>query len=619
MSRAERLALTVTVLGLLAVPATAAAPEGSAADVLSKVKEASGGKAWDAVVTMRTKATLATGGMTGPVESWDDVRKGRYVDTVELGPIWQAQGFDGTTLWMQDTSRQVRKDEGGDEREAAANDAYRRSLAYFFPDRWPATMEAPATKEDAGRQFRVVRITPKDGRPFDLWVDTKTWLIDRVIEKAAVETRTTFVSDYRAVQGVRVPFTLRSTNGETKYDQVITLQSVELNLPVEEARFRMPAPPPADFKFAHGAKSTTVPFELINNHIYLMVTLDGKGPFRMLFDTGGANIVTPELARQIGLKTEGALQGRGVGEKSEDVALSKVGSLQVGDVTVSNQVFAIYALGSLASAEGIPQSGLIGYEVLKRFTVRVDYENSRLTLTDPAAFAYNGNGTVVPFRFNGHVPQVDGEIDGIAGKFDIDTGSRASITLLGPFAEKHNLKDRYAARVEAVTGWGVGGAARSLVARAGTLRLGSVQVASPVTELSLQKKGAFVDPYVAGNVGAGVLKRFNIVFDYASQKLIFEPNALGSKPDVFDRSGMWLNQSESGFEVIDVVPGGPAAQAALRTGDRILAVDGKKSSELDLPGIRGRFKSEPAGTQVRLTVRSGEATRDVVLTLKELV
>ena len=619
MSRAQELATIATVLGLLAGPAAGAAPVGGAEDVLSRVKEASGGKAWDSVLTMRTKATLATGGMTGPVESWDDVRKGRYVDTVELGPVWQAQGFDGTILWLQDTSRQVRKDEGGDEREGAANEAYRRSLAHFFPDRWQATLEPPAIKEAGGRQFQVVRITPKGGRPFDVWVDANTWLVDRVVEKAAIETRTTYLSDYRTVQGVKVPFTIRSTNGEAKYDQVVTVESIEFNLPVEEARFRMPPPPPADFKFADDSKATTVPFELINNHIYLMVKLDGKGPFRMLFDTGGANIVTPELAQQIGLKTEGALQGRGVGEKSEDVALSRVDSIQVGGVTVVNQVFAIFPLQSLASAEGIPQSGLIGYEVLKRFTVRVDYENSRLTLTDPAAFAYAGKGTVVPFQFNGHIPQVEGEIDGVPGKFDIDTGSRASITLLGPFAEKHKLKERYAAKVEAVTGWGVGGPARSLVARAATLRLGGVQVSHPVTELSLQKKGSFIDPYVAGNVGAGVLKRFNIVFDYTNQKLIFEPNTLGSRPDVFDRSGMWLNQGEPGFEVIDVVPGGPAARAALLVGDRILAVDGRKASELDLPGIRGRFKSEPPGTRVRLTIRSGDATRDVVLTLKDQV
>jgi C-terminal processing protease CtpA/Prc len=83
-----------------------------------------------------------------------------------------------------------------------------------------------------------------------------------------------------------------------------------------------------------------------------------------------------------------------------------------------------------------------------------------------------------------------------------------------------------------------------------------------------------VSPYVAGNVGAGVLKRFNITFDYPHQQLIFEPNANHDKPDVFDRSGMWLNQSADGFEVMDVIPGGPAATAGIKIGDRVLTIDG---------------------------------------------
>jgi hypothetical protein len=48
----------------------------------------------------------------------------------------------------------------------------------------------------------------------------------------------------------------------------------------------------------------------------------------MLCDTGGANIVTPEIAKELGLETQGALQGRGLGEKSEDVALATVDTLQ---------------------------------------------------------------------------------------------------------------------------------------------------------------------------------------------------------------------------------------------------------------------------------------------------
>jgi hypothetical protein len=214
---------------------------------------------------------------------------------------------------------------------------------------------------------------------------------------------------------------------------------------------------------------------------------------------------------------------------------------------------------------------------------------------------------------------VAGEIDGIAGKFDIDTGSRSSLDLLGPFVKKHDLVNHYGAKVEAVTGWGVGGAARSLLTRAKVLKLCGVEIDYPVTELSLQKKGSFTSEYVAGNVGAGVLKRFNITFDYPNQKLIFERNANFADADVFDRSGMWLNQSGGMFEVADVIPAGAAAGAGLKVGDKIQAIDGQSVAELKLPEVRHRFRSEPAGTKMKLKVQSGVQSHEVELVLKDLV
>ncbi|MFH1177648.1 MAG: PDZ domain-containing protein, partial [Acidobacteriota bacterium] len=247
------------------------------------------------------------------------------------------------------------------------------------------------------------------------------------------------------------------------------------------------------------------------------------------------------------------------------------------------------------------------------------YERSLLTLTVPAAFSYRGEGTVVPFKFNNHIPQVEGEIDGIPGKFDIDTGSRSSLSLLRPFAEKHGLKDRYAAKIEAVTGWGVGGAARGLLTRAKVLKLGSVAIDGPVIELSLQTKGAFTDPYVAGNVGAGVLKRFNLTFDYSRQQLIFERNGNDRLRDGYDRAGMWLNLADGAFEVKDVIASGPAAVAGLKVGDRILAIDGRTPEQLPLPEARLRLRAQPAGTEVRLTVAASDGAKEVVLVLKNLV
>ena len=603
----------------LAFLAAGAVHAGDPAQVLAKAKAASGGPVLDALRTIQLEGTLVTGGLSGSAASLQDVLTGRYVERFKLGPASGAEGFDGSTVWSQDASGQSRTEEGGDERLGAIDEAYRTALAYWYPQRWQAQIEDAGERTEQGRTFYALRITPKGGRPFEMWIDAATALIDRTIEKAAIETRTTFFSDYRTVEGIKLPFAIRSTNGDTRYDQTSTVESVKLNVAAVDAEFKLPAPPPPDFAIADGKTSTTVPFDLINNHIYIGVKLNGKGPYHVLCDTGGANIVTPELAKELGLASQGALEGRGVGEKSEDVGLTKVESVEIGDATISNQVFAVYPLGGFSDVEGVPQFGLVGYEVFKRFVARVDYDKGLLTLWLPAAFTYHGNGTVVPFAFNEHIPQVEGSIDGFPGKFDIDTGARDSVTILAPFAEKNHLKEHFGTAVPAVTGWGVGGAARGLVARAKLLRLGGVEVSSPVVDLSQQKKGAFTDPYVAGNVGAGVLKRFSVTFDYSRQRIIFEPNPNATRADTYDRAGMWINRASHGLEVLDVVAGGPAAGAGIKVGDRILAINGEPADTLALPAVRERFRNEPAGTAVTLTVLTNGTPREVKLVLRDLI
>ena len=51
---------------------------------------------------------------------------------------------------------------------------------------------------------------------------------------------------------------------------------------------------------------------------------------------------------------------------------------------------------------------------------------------------------------------------------------------------------------------------------------------------------------------------------------------------MFDRSGMWIERSASGFEVVDVIKDGPAAKAGLAPGNVIVAIDGKPWSALGL-------------------------------------
>jgi hypothetical protein len=607
------------LLAAVAVLGASVAVAGNPSSILARAKAAAGGAALDGVRSIHAKEQVTTGGLTGSAELLTDVLTGRYVERYALGPARGAEGFDGHVAWSQDTSGQARVEEGGDARLGAIDEAYRQALGYWYPQRWPAKIEDAGERSEGGRRFLTLRITPKGGRPFELWLDAATMLIDRTVEKTAIETRTTFFSDYRTVDGVKLPFASHSTNGEPRYDERSVVESVDLNVPVQDAAFALPAPPPPDFSLAGGKTSTTVPFELLNNHIYVDVKLNGKGPYRLLCDTGGVNVLTPQLAKELGLTSKGALQGRGVGEKSEDIGLTKVETVEIGDATIANQLFAVYPLGSLADVEGVPEYGLVGYEVFKRFVGKIDYERSLLTLWLPSAFTYHGSGTVVPFHFNEHIPQVEGSIDGIPGKFDIDTGARNSVSILAPFAEKHDLRNRLHAKVEAVTGWGVGGPARGLVARAKLLKLGGIEVSAPVVDISLQTKGAFTDPYVAGNVGGGALKHFNLILDYGHQRIIFEPNANFAHPDTYDRAGMWMNRGPHGLVVVDTVTGGPAANAGIEAGDVITTIDGTPSEKLSLPAVRERFRSEPVGTVVTLGVLSKGASREAKLVLRDLV
>lgn len=588
-------------------------------EVLSRSKQAAGGDAWDTVATLHTRFKAELGGLSGSGETWDDVRSGRSYSSIDLGPVKAAQGFDGKTSWVQDASGQTRLQDGAEAREAEANEAYRRVRAFWYPERWPATVEPGGEQTEGERRFHVVRIRPEGGRPFELWIDAATWLVDRVVEKGSVDTTTTLLSDYREVQGLKLPFASRITNGETRYDQLVTVESVEVNAALDEARFQKPAARVDDFAIAEGRTSTVVPFELLNNHIYVTVRLNGGEPLRFLFDTGGVNVVTPATAKELGLEVQGRLQGRGAGEKSEDVGLTRVQELRVGDVTLRDQVFYVLPMAGLEEAEGVEVDGLIGYEVFKRFVVRIDYAGSLLTFTLPAAFRETGAGTAVPFTFDGQTPQVQGELDGVPGTFSIDTGSRASLTLTAPFAREHGLEAKYAPRFEAMSGWGVGGGVRSAMTRAKVLKLGSVEVPGPVTDIARSEKGAFADRYDAGNVGGGVLRRFTVTFDYPNQRLYLEPNAAFPRPDSYDRAGLWLNRAGAELEVKDVVAGGPAAEAGLKAGDRIVAVDGTSAAEIRLPDLRVRLRTEKPGTPVRLTVRTGEATREATVVLRDLV
>lgn len=608
-------ALSVPSFAPLAFAQSASAQSVDA--VVAANKAAMGGAAWDGKQTMTADWTYAGQAMTGTVHSVSDLETPRFADSYTIGPANGANGFDGQRAWNHDPSGQVSYQDGADQKQIAISEAYRRSNALWQPN-YGGAQVATINGTREGRSYDVITVTPKDGNPFEMWIDAETHLLTRIVEKQGADTSITTLSDYRTTEGVQVAHKIHVTTGDAKYDTDLTLTKVAFGPGQPETAYAIPAVTKIDFSIAGGAHQTTVPFVLINNHIYVDVRLNGRGPYRLLLDTGGVAIITPTVQRELGLEAQGKMEGSGAGEARVDVSLTKVSELRIGDAVIKDQVFAVFPLESFADVEGVPQNGIIGYEVFRRFITRIDYARGELTLIDRRHFDPSKAGGVVPFAFNEHVPMVKGEIDGLAGEFQIDTGARSELVLTEPFATAHGLRAAHRRGVEAISGWGVGGPSRGYVTRMGLLKIGGIKFDAPVTTFSAASRGAFGQASFAGNIGSGLLKRYIVTFDYENQKMYLAPGGIAER-DGFDRAGMWINRSPQGFRVIGVTAGSPVAEAGIKQDDIIVSVDGKRASDIALPDIRRWLRTRPPGTVFHFGVMRGETTQDFGVTLRDMI
>ncbi len=611
----RRLAFVPLVVLLMGSSALAAP---NAAQILAANKAASGGTAWDGKAALKLTYDFAGMGMKGPTTMLSDLSGAGYVDSFDFGAIKGVQGYDGHATWEQDPSGTVTVQEGGDGVLIAVNEAYRRSNLWWRADRAGAAISA-SEKDDGGAHYDVLTVTPKGGKPFDAWFDAKTHLLMRTTEMQGAQKFTTTVSGYKAYDGAQFPQILTiNQGGDAKYNQVLTLTNAQFLPKQDTGTFTAPKVKTADFEIVGGKAQTTLPFQLINNHIYAEAKVNGKGPYTFIFDTGGVNVVTPTTAKALGVEAKGNFEARGAGEGSMEAGFTNIDELRVGDAVLKKQVFVVFPLDAMANVEGIDMPGMVGFETFRRFVTRIDYGAKTLTLIDPKAFDPKDAGTPVPFKFNEHIPEVQGTFEGIPATFDIDTGSRAELTITKPFAEKNDLRARHPKGIDGVEGWGVGGPSRGYITRGASLKLGSVEVKDFVASMITQDKGAFAGDDYSGNIGSGILKRFVVTFDYDNKVMYLKP-IKGTVSDVgtFDRSGMWINASNTGFHVVDVTKGGPAAAAGLLNDDVITAVDGKPATGIKLYDLRRKLRNDAPGTKVAFTVLRNKQTQTVTVTLKD--
>ncbi len=81
---------------------------------------------------------------------------------------------------------------------------------------------------------------------------------------------------------------------------------------------------------------------------------------------------------------------------------------------------------------------------------------------------------------------------------------------------------RFPHRIARTTG-GVGGSQESRTGKLAWFELAGRHFEGLDVEFSGARRGAFSDVYTMGNIGAGLLREFRIIFDYGNRRVAFAP------------------------------------------------------------------------------------------------
>ena len=588
--------------------------------LLAGVKAATGGARWDHVHTWHERGTFQAGDLTGDYEMWLDFRQFRSYTEVRnnsaiLGSVRRISGWTGKVSWLADQTGDIRIEDSEAARREGVGSTYFSAFGYLFPSRYPAKTELLAPETADGKPCDVVRITPGDADPTEIWIDRSAHRVVRSLPVTGPDTTPTVFSDFRRVAGLTVPFKRVDLGRASDPEQTTQVTSIEINRAVPAGLFDAPRAHFTDVYFPANQDSVTLDFRLVAGQIRVPVSLNGRRFEDFLFDTGSTNSIDPDTARSLGLKVEIAGKEYGAGTDAAQAGLTRVDRLELGALRFDKQIF------TAVKSASDDVAGSIGYEAIVRTVVVIDYTRNRITFLKPSAFRPPAQAIALPFRFSGTLVLVEAAVDGDPGEFIIDTAGGASLLIFRPFAERHGLLEKHRAGHE-VQANGIGGSAPVVLFRPDRFTIGPLHPPAPVGGILLTPSGAGALEHVAGDIGNGVLKRFTVTLDYAHRVLYLEPNSSFQDPDVCTVGWTGLsagrNAGSGRVEVIEVENDSPAAQAGIRKGDGILAVNGASLDSYSDDQLRDAFTAAP-GTVFVITIQREGGTRQVELTAKPLI
>ena len=364
-----------------------------------------------------------------------------------------------------------------------------------------------------------------------------------------------------------------------------------------------------------------VPLHVYNNLLVVDVAVNGGETRPFILDTGaGGTLIATGVVAAGAAEGEEPITVAGV-SGTQEFAAARLETLALGKAVLRGPVVACGDLTPLSRLLGFDIAGILGYDFLRNFVVKVDYDAARLTLYTPAAFGDGAGVDFIPATYGSGNPLVEMAVDDVSGKFVVDLGNPGAMLLNGAVVRERDLVNKAGAKLPAVLR-GAGGdkGTEAWVVRMGEVRIGEHALAGPIVVLPTTENAILTcGEDVMGNVGWDLASRFVLYFDYPGGRLGLVPGARFDAPFDYDRAGLVLLPAGDGCYVVDKVASFSPAAALLAPGDRVVGINGEAAADVPAPEW-GRIRSQPAGTPLTLTVERADGRREeVTFALAELL
>ncbi|MGV6844509.1 MAG: PDZ domain-containing protein [Lutibacter sp.] len=402
----------------------------------------------------------------------------------------------------------------------------------------------------------------------------------------------------------------------------------------------------SDFQLQNNLKKQRTSFKLIGNLIVLPIEVNGS-KLNFILDSGVGTTVLFNIYPKdsVLLNNQKAVKLKGLGsEEPVDAILSENNIFRINNVVSANQkLYVIFNdFFNLSSKLGITIHGIIGYNLLKNFVVKINYATHKITFIKSESFKGCAKCEKLAINFFKKKPYINAKVqltikNNIVTpvKLLVDSGGSDALWLFENthknIVEPTNFFNDY-------LGEGLSGSVFGKRSKIETLFLGNYSIRKPTVSYPDSLSIVHALQYKArnGSLGASILKRFTVYFNYPNKQLLLRKNSLYKEPFRYNMSGIELvhngkmlvkesklsdfkikNTGEASsntvisfnyrytfkpsYKVDRVIKDSPADQAGVLPGDILIKVNGKYAYNYPLEEIIHKFYQKE-GTPISIVV-----------------